>query len=1535
MGIKTRFSKNSKLINFLKIFTFACMCFIVPVSAALADWSDTFKAGVNNVNTTGTIYLNTATIINAPSNGKLPTDNYTQGGDSSFNSCIRANGTSRTCRDGGTLAELPPSRIDFAQCQSSSSVDLGPPVYGNETVNVPEGEYNNVSVANGSDKKIIFTTDNGKYKIKNLSATSGTIEFSAGQYWIETMDINNGVDLIFPDTGTVSFFIKNDYLQRNLTLASSPEKLLFYVYGKFEIQGGASLNAYVVSEDTVTINGSAKITGSVTGQDIILNGSSSVAFADTGNLIDVVPDCTIDTPQPEFHIQYGKATATSITFDSAFPDDVTPLIFLMPTIEDDNSDGPASVFLESVSAQGFTWSQNEPTSTNNRYVASENMPEVHWIAVTAGTYDLTDDITLIAGSVDYDQAIFGSSDPYTPVTLPSTQNVVLNQIQTQNNKCWFTSTSETTSSGIQLGLDTSEVYDRNNEQCLPGGLNNSQIANETIGYLSLTSASGTMILNGVETNYHFGQAQTFTASGTKDIEYQCGITTTLEGFTDTPTLVAGKNSRLGGDGGWLRRCKLTNDTVSMVVDEDTYKDNDRKHRWENYSFVAFENVEPVFQCFTDNFDRTDLGDDWVVSNSRGNFTPSIVSNRLQVTQAVTNQATSSTFQRLFPATDNFVTIEFDHYAYNGSGADGIAFVLSDSTITPQAGAYGGPLGYGARSNQDGFAGGWLGFGIDEYGNFSREGGSGGPGRRQQSVAIRGSGSGTSGYPYLRGTCSNGTTNTSGSCLSPTVDDNNTSPAHRYRITVDSQVASQSLVKVERDTGDGYVEIISEFDAASYASQAALPENFLLSLTGSTGGATNIHEIDNVEICALNSSPIGVQIDHFEYSYSGTGLTCTPKTLSIKACANAECTETVNDSVTATLTPASVANGGWIGGNVVTFSGGEKADLQLRHNTVGTVTLGVSGSTPSTKAFSETLCRINGSSATAANCDLVFADSGFIFDVPDKLANKPTGNISISAVKTSDETLECVPTFADTTKSVSFWSTYLAPTSPVNGQSVTVNDTTVGKQSSAATSIALDFDATGTANIDVNYPDAGNMQLDAQYTGTGDEAGLVMLGSDSFVSFPVGLCITPKDSVAECSAGNSSCDVYKKAGESFDLNIQGKAWESDSDTDYCDNINTPNYAQDDIVLGHQLVAPSGGILGDVGTTKYNHVAQTTNSNTVTQSVTEVGVFTFTANPPSPYLGSSFYDIPLAESANIGRFVPASFAVTSSSVLPSCGVFTYMDQPFDLTLTLTAYNTADNITQNYQGTFAKATASLVGENLNDGVDLSSRLSALPIDASSWSLGEASVGITYQAGLSRTLAPGVDGPFGQLDIGVQVDDNDTAISFIHAPDMRADSSDICADSNSCNAKQISTQDFRHGRIVMDNTFGPETEILRMPTYAQYWNGTVWVTNINDSCSQVVDPLDGTEAYDPVLASNQTVIRSDGGTTVSGGQLTLLWQNTGSDAYRGQVTAPLQVDDWLKWYWNWDDTSPSVLYPPRASAFFGRYRGHDRIIYWREVGQ
>ncbi|MGL6124030.1 MAG: DUF6701 domain-containing protein, partial [Shewanella sp.] len=227
-------------------------------------------------------------------------------------------------------------------------------------------------------------------------------------------------------------------------------------------------------------------------------------------------------------------------------------------------------------------------------------------------------------------------------------------------------------------------------------------------------------------------------------------------------------------------------------------------------------------------------------------------------------------------------------------------------------------------------------------------------------------------------------------------------------------------------------------------------------------------------------------------------------------------------------------------------------------------------------------------------------------------------------------------------------------------------------------------------------------------------------------------------------------------------------------------------------------------------------------------------------------------------------------------------------------------------------------------------------------------------YRANVSR-VTPNVatdlyqDGPFELLDMGVQLMDNDPRpnglYSYVASPDMDAASTGTCTN---CNAKRISTQTLRHGRVVMDNTYGPETEILRMPTRAEYWNGSSWVLNTADSCTiatyglaSQVDNAGLGYNFDPDLVAGQSVVRSGGTvTTFQAGQFELLWQAvTTSGApldvptYRGQVTAPLDVPPWLEWYWNWNGISPTSLSDPRASAYFGRYRGHDRVIFWREV--
>lgn len=292
-------------------------------------------------------------------------------------------------------------------------------------------------------------------------------------------------------------------------------------------------------------------------------------------------------------------------------------------------------------------------------------------------------------------------------------------------------------------------------------------------------------------------------------------------------------------------------------------------------------------CVCDNFGRSNVnpstifGGNFTLSQSSGNSGwPKIAtSGFLQMTDNSGNMATAATVPGTFQAAGNLITVEFKHYSYNGSGADGIALTLSDSAVTPVPGAFGGSLGYAQKntpSNIPGFAGGWVGIALDEFGNFSSptEGRLLGPGTTIDSVAVRGSGSGLVGYPYIGGT---GT-------LSPSIDNTNAprAPGYTYRITVDARcyqanpgglgcnnalLAKKTTVAVDRDTAGGtsYTPLIPAFDAfAANASQANVPANWKLSFTGSTGGSANFHELSGLKVCAQTITPPAgylIQVDN--------------------------------------------------------------------------------------------------------------------------------------------------------------------------------------------------------------------------------------------------------------------------------------------------------------------------------------------------------------------------------------------------------------------------------------------------------------------------------------------------------------------------------------------------------------------------------------------------------------------------------------------------------------------------------------------------
>lgn len=141
------------------------------------------------------------------------------------------------------------------------------------------------------------------------------------------------------------------------------------------------------------------------------------------------------------------------------------------------------------------------------------------------------------------------------------------------------------------------------------------------------------------------------------------------------------------------------------------------------------------------------------------------------------------------------------------------------------------------------------------------------------------------------------------------------------------------------------------------------------------------------------------------------------------------------------------------------------------------------------------------------------------------------------------------------------------------------------------------------------------------------------------------------------------------------------------------------------------------------------------------------------------------------------------------------------------------------------------------------------------------------------------------------------------------------------------------RYGRLVVENTFGPEDANLPVNLYAEYWNGSNFIANSDDNCTSVF-PVSLSVTDDPEgLGSVPGGISS----TLGSGMLapnTMFWQpstNLAPDNV-GEFEFEYQAPPWLQF--NWEDSDGVNYLNPRGTAGFGQFRGNDRIIYQRELG-
>ncbi|MGN5633187.1 DUF7927 domain-containing protein, partial [Streptomyces sp. AC154] len=212
-----------------------------------------------------------------------------------------------------------------------------------------------------------------------------------------------------------------------------------------------------------------------------------------------------------------------------------------------------------------------------------------------------------------------------------------------------------------------------------------------------------------------------------------------------------------------------------------------------------------------------------------------------------------------------VTFEQYQYGTNDSGADGIGFFLVDGSVDlTEAGADGGSLGYAQRNLDPGVNGGYLGVGLDAYGNFANDAelrGNGCPDSQKSpvtsglpvadTVTLRGPGQGDDGYCYLDSTIEPDDTQVSGfrSTLPGSLRQQGTDPLPAKRtvhITVSPETRPTVNVEIDFNDGAGFQPVLSTQMTAD------APPTYKFGFSGSTGGSIDTHLIRGLQASSVTT-----------------------------------------------------------------------------------------------------------------------------------------------------------------------------------------------------------------------------------------------------------------------------------------------------------------------------------------------------------------------------------------------------------------------------------------------------------------------------------------------------------------------------------------------------------------------------------------------------------------------------------------------------------------------------------------------------------
>ncbi|MBL4681843.1 MAG: LamG domain-containing protein [Pseudomonadales bacterium] len=726
-----------------------------------------------------------------------------------------------------------------------------------------------------------------------------------------------------------------------------------------------------------------------------------------------------------------------------------------------------------------------------------------------------------------------------------------------------------------------------------------------------------------------------------------------------------------------------------------------------------------------------------------------------------------------------------------------------------------------------------------------------------------------------------------------------------------------------------------FGAATVSNKIELEDNAIVSYVS--------NELNNTDFGGACSSGVsGSNLDHFLISHDGSGINCLAETISITAKDALDVTlDTYAESITLDTQSnkgtwsLNSGNGGFA--DVTSNDGLATYSFVDADNGVAQFSLSyIEG------AASLDLEAFQTSDATLRDDDtesaLVFSPSGFTL-TQNALSNPPPNpindpiitqtagsnfNVHLAAYGQTADDPDCgiIEAYAGD-KNIAFWFDYENPNS--GAIQTTIDGSAIATNEGASATQIISF-VNGQASAISKYKDVGQIQLHAK-----DNA--ITGASNSFIVRPSDLVIVDIETILGVNnpaAASATGSGFVTSGESFTVVVESR----DAEGSITPNFGNETSAEGIEIIASTLVLPAGGKNGsanDGAIANNNNFSVTATAGRYTGSSfswDESGIIRLQASiADDSYLGTG--EVTGTESGNVGRFYPANFDLTSSFVGASCNDFVYMDQPgLTANYAIQARGLGGNVLFNYDlgllGASGVASPLFYAENNNQGVNLISRV---PIATSFWNNGVYSLSSSTYV-FARIGSP--DGPYENLSLGVSIIDSLDG-QLISSPDMNASTSADCVAVANCNAASFSgSSSLRYGRLEVPNAFGPETENLDVPLRATYYDGSGFVVNTSDSCTSYINT--GVSLSNYLLGLPLvTVVSPTALTLLIGGETTAtipLFLSAPGAGNSGSVDVTYDAPAWLEYDWN-----GSGDIDPTGTASFGHFRGHDRVIYWREI--